>query len=142
MSLETKKNKIRYFYRTEGNRRIVGAYRYDWESGDLTYGATIFQQKSNRDVFIKKDHRDTAKSRLERWPITLMGIGTGLTTQQVEDIIRNTMFEKGVRGNRRKNQPSTGFPVIAIEYGEKDIKMPSRSLFDRFIQNHFEVTTT
>ncbi len=97
-------NKVRYFYRNERdlndvNRWFTVAYRYDPDTGNLDYGASVYRQDKANESFHKRDHRATAEARLKIRPVRL-SVPVGLTYEEVEDVARISIMHCGVRGPR------------------------------------------
>lgn len=105
--------KIRYFYRTEGKRRVTVAYRYDPETGRTSYGATIFRQDFPNETYIKRSHRNTAENRLRESAIAL-DLSAGLKYAEVEDHIRQAMVDLGVKSGST-NRKSSRRPTSGLE---------------------------
>jgi len=105
MSTESQTSQVRYFYRREDQKRlgkeriITVAYRHNQDTGETSYGATIFRKDSPSDTFSKKTHRGTANSRLDKRPV-IITIDGAATLDEVEDEIRSAIRTYGVSGSR------------------------------------------
>lgn len=91
---------VRYFYRTEKNRRFVVAYVHDRETGVAKYGAAVFRQDRPNESFQKKNLRETAKRRLQINPVKLTFV-VDKHLSELEDRIREEIRVSGVRGKER-----------------------------------------
>ena len=115
MALES----IRYFYRSEGKRRVTVAYRHDQTTGNTSYGASIFRQDKPDEVFVKREHRATAQSRLQACPVRIQldvsviaGVERNAQQVLVEDLIRKAIHVHGVRGPRLINDGKIAQPRV------------------------------
>jgi len=63
-------------------RMICAAAHLDPATGLVSYGASVFHKQDKHENFVKKSHRKTAKSRLEKCPATFqMSIPDAETTR-------------------------------------------------------------
>lgn len=95
--------KTRYFYRHETDRgverRFAVAYRYNFDTGVVEYGASVFRKDTPKDVFVKTAHRQTADERLTVRPVQI-SVEAGTLLPVVEDRVREAIRSYGVRGAR------------------------------------------
>lgn len=95
--------KTRYFYRHETDRgverRFAVAYRYNFDTGEVEYGASVFRKDTSKDVFVKASHRQTAEERLGKRPVRI-AVEAGTLLPVVEDRVREAIRSYGVRGTR------------------------------------------
>jgi hypothetical protein len=95
-------DRVRFFYRREPSnkdspihRRIVVAYKHNSDTGNTVYGASIFRKTNPKDIFTRKNHRNTAKNRLLKYPVSVIVKSEKLGG--VENKIRKLMFTHGVK---------------------------------------------
>lgn len=108
---------VRYFYRTEGRRRVTVAYQHDQATGNTSYGASIFRKDWQGETFVKREHRQTAESRLNTCPVRIQldlaviaGVEQNKRQALVEDLIRQAIHVHGVRGERLINGGRIAMP--------------------------------
>jgi hypothetical protein len=96
----------RYFYRAEVDengveRRFSVAYQYDYQTGVVSYGASVFRKDSTKDLYQKSTHRNTANQRLLLRPVHIT-VDFGTKLSGVESRIREAIRSYGVSGKRQK----------------------------------------
>jgi hypothetical protein len=74
----------------------VTAIAYKWgEDGTIAYGASRFTKMEKKEHFNKKAHRETATSRLEKWPIYIQLNPSQLKRRERESEIRRAIHQLG-----------------------------------------------
>lgn len=94
---------VRCFYRREPignnlNRIVTVSYVHDRDTGETTYGASMFRQEKPGDNFVKAHHRHTAEQRRLKCPVKINV--SGGTWDSIEASIREAIREHGVKGDR------------------------------------------
>lgn len=95
---------VRYFYTREPGagdvyeRIVTVAYKYNKQTGEVFYGATMFRKESNRECFNKKMHRITATGRLNKRPVNI--VLSAENYPELERKIRESIRTHGVCGDR------------------------------------------
>jgi hypothetical protein len=82
----------------KARRVITIAFNFDHQ-GNVKYGATIFKKEDNKEIFTKKEHRETAIERLKNNPkeFAIYNYNSKQHTPQVlSRIIRKEMYNLGV----------------------------------------------
>lgn len=103
------KNGINIFHYVEGKRRVTIAYKY--KKGDqskvdekakrfVTYGATIFRNDTQGEVYCKNDHTWTAIRRLMNAPVNCTMEFYNI--DQFKKQLRKFLFKKAYGVSRRK----------------------------------------
>lgn len=126
--------RTRYFYRTEGKRRVTVAYRHDPESGEVLYGASIFRQDFPGETYRKRDHRGTAEARLRDAPVQLRVEVT--TLPEIESCVRQALVTHGVKARKElpelihpEDRFGAAFDAAAEEDAERVLGSLLKSLF-------------
>jgi hypothetical protein len=99
----------RIFRRRSGKRTITIAYKRSPVDEKIMYGATIHNQDSPSDTFIRKPHNRTAVSRCEFHPVIIPNF-LAENQGQVEDHIRHSMFKNGCKGEAVSQGDVVGRP--------------------------------
>ena len=102
----------RFFYRTESGelwvdtqgeptetRRLTFAYTFNQETGQVQYAASVHRDSDPSVPYCRVPHRDTAIGRLVKRPVVI-AVDPGSRYSQVEEAIRDAMYDNGVRGPR------------------------------------------
>lgn len=95
---------VRYFYRREPiaanlNRVVTVSYVHNRDTGETTYGASMFRQDQPSEQFVKSQHRHTANQRRVKCPVTVTLHGQNWDA--IEDGIREAIRVHGVKGDRQ-----------------------------------------
>ena len=102
----------RFFYRTESGdlwldnqgqptekRRLTFAYTFNQETGRVQYAASVHRDSDVRLPYCRIPHRETAMGRLVKRPVVIK-VAPDARYAQVEEAIRDAMYDLGVRGPR------------------------------------------
>ena len=97
------KGNIQIFKKREGPRYITIAFKNNKDTGEVTYGGSIYHNTETRDFVVtkkmKRSHNQTAIERLKKRPDKIKISAS--TVDELRMKIRKALFKHGTKGERR-----------------------------------------